>query len=166
MRGFQLVPPLEAVFRVRMARNGDRLVHVQNYVKCLRIWPGIFSWNSAANEKILNKKAPFTDCLVSTNPPSSSKTIYSWNGFTDHAIAVSFAVTSFHYTKNGIHYENDIMTWLFTDLKRYYAQTPSKKLQSLLWIYIKIKATVCYNVISQNVLSHTKSYRYTYFQCQ
>ena len=65
-------------------------------------------------------------------------------------------------TKNGIHYENDIMTWLFTDLKRYYAQTPSKKLQSLLWIYIKIKATVCYNVISQNVLSHTKSYRYIF----
>ena len=27
-----------------------------------------------------------------------------------HAIAVTFPVTSFHYTKNGIHYENDIMT--------------------------------------------------------
>ena len=73
----------------------------------------------------------------------------------------------FNYTRNGIHYENHIISWLFRDLKRSYAETPSKELQSLHYceFIIKIKATVWYNVIGQNVLSHTSlTARLEYFK--
>ena len=80
----------------------------------------------------------------------------------------------FNYTRNRIHYENDIISWLFRDLKRSCAETPSKELQSLHYceFIIKIKAAVWYNVIGQNVLSHTslkarlQSVILSVFKCQ